>query len=151
VTELTTIENRDFRFASALVSDEARMLAAIARDFVDREIMPIRREIDQDTRKDYELVEELQRKMATLGTQKANIPPEYGGLGIMPLANLCVQLEEWARGDVGFICAVGGSAWSFLPAALAGNKAILEEFAPKLCGDEIYIGCFVHDRTRWRL
>ena len=142
MTELTTIENRDFRFASALVSDEARMLAAIARDFVDREIMPIRREIDQDTRKDYELVEELQKKMTALGTQKANIPPEYGGLGIMPLVNLCVQLEEWARGDVGFICAVGGGAWSFLPAALAGNKAILEEFTPKLCGDEVYIGCF---------
>lgn len=142
MTELTTIENRDFRFASALVSDEARMLAAIARDFVDREIMPIRREIDQDTRKDYELVEELQKKMTVLGTQKANIPPEYGGLGIMPLVNLCVQLEEWARGDVGFICAVGGGAWSFLPAALAGNKAILEEFTPKLCGDEVYIGCF---------
>ena len=142
MTELTTIENRDFRFASALVSDEARMLAAIARDFVDREIMPIRREIDQDTRKDYELVGELQKKMTALGTQKANIPPEYGGLGIMPLVNLCVQLEEWARGDVGFICAVGGGAWSFLPAALAGNKAILEEFAPRLCGDEVYIGCF---------
>ena len=142
MTELTTIENREFRFASALVSDEARMLAAIARDFVDREIMPIRREIERDTRKDFELVEELQKKMTALGTQKANIPPEYGGLGIMPLVNLCVQLEEWARGDVGFICAVGGGAWSFLPAALAGNKAILEEFTPKLCGDEVYIGCF---------
>jgi len=142
VTEPTTTENRDFRFASALVSDGARMLAAVARDFVDREIMPIRREIERDTRGDFTLIAELQSKMMALGVQKANIPQEYGGIGVMPLVGACVQLEEWARGDVGFICAVGGCAWSFLPATLAGNTAILEEFAPKACGDQVYIGCF---------
>jgi len=142
MTEPTTIEKKEHRFISALVPEEARMMANAVRDFVDMEIMPIRRQIDPDTRQGFELIRGLQKKLVLLGSQKTNIPEEYGGLGVLPLVTSCLQAEEFARGDAAFIMATGVAAWSFLPATLAGNKAILDEFAPKLCGDEPYIACF---------
>jgi len=142
MTEPTTIEEKEHRFMSALVPEEARMMANAVRDFVDMEIMPIRRQIDPDARQGFELITGLQKKLVLLGSQKTNIPEEYGGLGVLPMVTVCLQGEEFARGDAAFIMATGVAAWSFLPATLAGNKAVLDEFAPKLCGDEPYICCF---------
>ena len=140
--ELTTIEIKDNRFMKELLSDMDRMFVQMVREFVDKEIMPIRREIDPDTRQNYKLISELHKKMVAMGWQKAAFPVEYGGMNITALLPFCLAVEEFVRGEGGAICAPGGGTWALRPAMIAGNKAVLDEFAPKFCGEDVYIGCF---------
>ena len=42
--------------------------------------------------------------------------------------------EELARGDSGIATAATVTTWAFLPAIIAGNKAVLDRFAPEFCG-----------------
>jgi acyl-CoA dehydrogenase len=50
--------------------------------------------------------------------------------------------EELARGDSGVATAATVTTWAFLPAIIAGNKAVLDRFAPEFCGDKLKMGCF---------
>ena len=125
-----------------LLSEADAMFIQVLRDFVDREIMPVRNLIDPDTRADFKLVKELQGKLTAMGQSRALFPPEYGGMGIQSLVSTCISCEELARGDAGFIAAPGSPAWSMRPAISAYNKTILGEFAPKFAGEEMYVSCF---------
>jgi len=122
------------------------LIIQVLRDFVDREIMPVRNLIDPDTRADFKLVRELQDKLRAIGGGRQMLPPEYGGMGIQSLVSACVFLEELARGDAGLICAQGDSGWAMRPAVAAYqegyNRRILDDFAEKLAGDEMYVCCF---------
>lgn len=140
--EVVPIEKKENRFLMELLSDTDRMMIQVLRDFVDREIMPIRHLIDPDTRQDFKLVKELQKKMIGLGYQRSIFPPEYGGMGLGSLLGTCIAVEELARGDAAFICAPGGAGWAFRPAVAAGNKVLLDDFALRFGGEEPYVACF---------
>ena len=140
--EPATIERKDLRYPKPLVPQGGMMLVEMTRAFAEVELLQIRQQIDPDSRKDYKLIDEVAKKMIATGLQRVNIPEEYGGVGILPIVNVCMALEELARGEAGILVAVGGVTWSFLPATLAGNKDVLSEWGPKACGDEPFIGCF---------
>jgi alkylation response protein AidB-like acyl-CoA dehydrogenase len=121
-----------------LFTDEQNALRDMVRKFVDKEIMPIREELEED----YSKVEEVHQKLVGVGIQKAGYPEPYGGTGPGPLTNLAIVSEELARGDPGISLAVGLNGGIVLMAAmLAENKVVMDEFIPAFCGDKLNYGC----------
>jgi len=60
-------------------TEEHRMIAETTRQFVDNEVVP---RIDELEHHNWELARDLVKKAADLGLIGANIPEEYGGLGL---------------------------------------------------------------------
>src|SRR5947207_13996798 len=60
-------------------TEEHRMIADTTRQFIDNEVAP---RIDELEKHDWKLARELVKKAADLGLIGANIPEEYGGLGL---------------------------------------------------------------------
>ena len=61
-------------------SEEHRMIAETTRQFMDAEVLP---RIDELEAKDWNLARQLVKQAADLGLVGANIPEEYGGLGLI--------------------------------------------------------------------
>jgi len=57
--EKAIAEKKENRFMKGLLREEDLLIIQVLRDFVDREIMPVRNLIDPDTRADFKLVREL--------------------------------------------------------------------------------------------
>src|SRR5688572_25893895 len=61
-------------------TEEHRMIADTAREFMDNEVRPRMDELEKS--KDWKVTRELLRKGAEIGLIGATIPEEYGGLGL---------------------------------------------------------------------
>lgn len=129
------------------VADHYLQFIDVYRDFVDREIMPRRRDLDGGKfRKDEELAlrtfEELHKGLIELGVQRGFFPTEVGGMG-MPLSfELAVPtIEELARGDNGLAMHLLIPMWAFMAAIFAPNERVLRDFGPIICGSELSCAC----------
>lgn len=121
-----------------LFNDEQKAIQEMIRKFVDKEVMPIR----EDLEKDYGLFEGLLQKLVDLGIQRGGCPQEYGGTGPYPMTTRGIIQSELARGDAGLAMVTGMNAGEFLmPALHLGNKTLLDRFAPAFCGDKVCYGC----------
>ena len=60
-------------------TEEHRMIADTTREFMDKEVVP---RIDELEKHDWKLAREFVTKAAELGLIGANIPEEFGGLGL---------------------------------------------------------------------
>ncbi len=127
-------------YLGLFLKEEDFEMAKMLRTFVEREIMPVRHLIDDDT--DHTLIKKILQGLTNLGTQKALFPEEYGGLGSSSVVSAAVLHEEVSRGDSGICTAANVTNWAWMPALRAGNKAVLDEFAPMFCSDELKMGCF---------
>ena len=137
----------------------------VYRDFVDKEMMPRRRDLDGGKfRRDEELAlqtsEELLKGLNELGVQSGFLPTEAGGLGMPLLMELCCPaMEELARGDAGLAVHVMIPTWVFLAAMFAPNQRVLRELGPTFCGSEAPTaclamtepagGCNIEDQTQY--
>ena len=122
-----------------LFTDEQRMFQKTLRKFVDREIMPIREELE----KDRGLVERVQQKLVDFGIQKGGYPPEYGGTGpYSSCVTIATMIEELTRGDAGISISSLTNAGALGLAMMAGNKVVLDKFAPDFCGDKVNYFCW---------
>ena len=130
----------DHRYLDVFLKEEDHMAREAFRNFVEKEIMPVRRQVDDD--KEHRIINRILQGMTDLGTQKAAFPPEYGGGGSSSLVSAAIMHEEFARGDSGIATSATVTTWAFLPAIIAGNKAVLDRFAPEFCGPELKLGCF---------
>ncbi len=121
-----------------MLTEEQKILQETLRKFVDKEIMPIREKMEND----YSLVESVLQKLVDMGIQKGGYPPDCGGTGPFPPTTRAIIQTELARGDAGIAMVTGMNAGEFLmPALLAGNKTVVERFAPDFCGDKLNYGC----------
>ncbi len=77
----------DFR-----LTEEQRMIQEMAREFAQREIAPIAKQIDEEESFPFETV----KKMGELGLMGIEIPETYGGAGADPVAYV-LALKEIAR------------------------------------------------------
>ena len=75
------IEETDFKtiFTVDDFDDTAKQMLEATREFIDKEIYPKIRELENHN---YELVESIMRKAGELGLLGLNIPEEYGGFGM---------------------------------------------------------------------
>ena len=73
------------------------MVSDLYRNFVNKEIMPVRHLIDDD--KDHKRIKKILQAMTAIGHQKAAFPVEYGGAGMTSALSAAVMHEELGRGD----------------------------------------------------
>jgi len=128
------------KYLDVFLKKEDFMMRDMIRNFVDKEIMPVRQQIDDD--KDHIVVKKILQGITNLGIQKGAFPKEYGGGGMTSLVSAAIMHEELARGDSGIATAATVTTWAFLPGIIAGNKTVLERFAPEFCGKDLKMGCF---------
>jgi alkylation response protein AidB-like acyl-CoA dehydrogenase len=127
-------------YLDVLIKEEDRMLRDMLRSFVEKEIMPFRQQIDDD--KEHKIVNKILQGLTSIGVQRAAFPSEYGGGNAASMVSAAIMHEELARGDSGIATSATVTTWAFLPAIIAGNKAVLDRFAPEFCGDKLKMGCF---------
>ncbi|MDD3717417.1 MAG: acyl-CoA dehydrogenase family protein [Actinomycetota bacterium] len=138
-----SIERKENRFVQELLSPSDKLLLSSTRDFVDEQIMPVRRELDESTRSDYGLVEETLKKMLPLGLQGGFLPEEYGGMGLSSALTTALLAEEMGRGDAALFTSLMGGILAMRPAIKTDNREVLEHFAPRFVQeDELCLGCF---------
>ncbi|MEM4982865.1 MAG: acyl-CoA dehydrogenase family protein [Candidatus Bathyarchaeia archaeon] len=132
------------KYVKAIVSDEEIEIAKAIREFVNKEIMPRRKDLEGGWHRDEKLARETFKSLAhglvKLGCQKCFLPREWGGDGISGTAwNLITA--EIARGDLGLAMHFGILALSMMPAMLARRKDLFYKFGDKLLEDKPCTAC----------
>ncbi|WP_067699235.1 acyl-CoA dehydrogenase family protein [Nocardia jejuensis] len=119
------------------LGDDQRALRELAREWVDKEVVPYAAEWDRAESVDTAIV----GKLGQMGFLGIEIPQEYGGSGGTAL-DYCLVLEELGRGDSsvrGIVSVslglVGKSIKTY------GTEAQKREWLPRICSGE-GIGCF---------
>jgi len=115
------------------LSDEHLMIAQTAREFTEKEVLPLDAEIES---KDYELTRGLLRKAGELGLLAIDIPEKYGGMGLDLLSSLVAS--EAMSGQASFSGSVGAhTTIGSLPIVYFGTEAQKEKYLPKLATAEL--------------
>jgi len=119
------------------LTDEQKMIQAVARDFAEKEVRPIAAALDAEARFPHETV----RRMGELGLMGIAVPEEWGGSG-GDIVSYAVALEEVARACASHavIMSVNNSLYCD-PVAKFGSEDQKRRFlAPFASGQKI--GCF---------
>ena len=139
---MPTIDNfiRPKEWASDFVTDLGRVI----RKWGDDRYIPIRQQIDEDWKEHKLVTPMLKEVLVDLGINAAFFPAEVGGTEMPdPMALTNVICEELGRIDSGFCTACICSVWGMMTMLLKPhrNMELIEEFGPKFCGEELYMGC----------
>lgn len=140
-------------YPDSFVGDEQRMIQRTLAEFVDRGIMPVRHNIDDDVTHEEMIEPILKGLQVDLGWQKSMVPKQCGGNEMMSLVTAALKQEELSRADDGISLASACVDWTLAPATMAyffatspttkvWGKAALDEFAPKFVEDHLRFGCF---------
>jgi len=114
-------------------TEEHRMIAETTRQFVDNEVIP---HIDELEKHDWKLARELIKKAADLGLIAANIPEEYGGLGLDQTSSALVG-ENIGR-SASFATTLGAeSGIGLLPIIYFGTEAAKQKYLPRIASGEL--------------
>ena len=114
-------------------TEEHRMIAETTRQFMDNEVLP---RIDELEHHDWKLSRELVKKAADLGLIGANIPEEYGGLGLDQTSGALVG-ENIGR-SASFATTLGAeSGIGLLPIIYFGTEAAKQKYLPKIATGEL--------------
>src|SRR5205809_4400593 len=109
-------------------TEEHRMIAETTRQFIDNEVLP---HIDDLEKKDWQLARTLVKQAADLGLIGANIPEEYGGLGLDQTSGALIG-ENIGR-SASFATTLGAeSGIGLLPIIYFGTEAAKEKYLPKI-------------------
>src|SRR5215213_28921 len=114
-------------------TEEHRMIADTARQFMDNEVRP---RIDDLERKDWKLARELVQKGAELGFIGATIPEEYGGLGLDQVSG-CIIGEALGR-SASFATTMGAQGGiGLLPILYYGTEEAKQKYIPRIISGEL--------------
>jgi len=119
------------------LSDEQKMIQALARDFAEKEVRPIAEEIDREARFPRETV----RRMGELGLMGIAVPEAWGGGGGDTVA-YAVALEEVSRACAshGVVMTVNNSLYCEPVARYGTDEQKARFLTPFASGQKI--GCF---------
>jgi alkylation response protein AidB-like acyl-CoA dehydrogenase len=119
------------------LTDEQRLVRETAREFCDREIVPVARDNDRAERFDTGLV----KKLADIGFLGAIVSEEYGGRGV-DYRTYGLIVEEVGRGDSSARTVVSVQT-SLVCSSIErwGSEEQKREWLPRLCSGEA-LGCF---------
>lgn len=122
---------------NALLTEKHRAVRRIVRAFCERELLPIAREIDQEARFPWEVVE----KMAQLGFFGIQVPKALGGAA-MDSVSYVITIEEISRacGSLG-LCATVHNSVAVYPLLAFGTEEQKNRWIPPLARGE-KIGAF---------
>ncbi|MCA1575704.1 MAG: acyl-CoA dehydrogenase family protein, partial [Acidobacteria bacterium] len=114
-------------------NEEHRMIAETTRRFMDNEVIP---HIDDLEKHDWKLSSELIKKAADLGLIGANIPEEYGGLGLDQTSGALIG-ENIGR-SASFATTLGAeSGIGLLPLVYFGTDAAKEKYLAKIAAGDL--------------
>jgi alkylation response protein AidB-like acyl-CoA dehydrogenase len=114
-------------------NEEHLMIAETTRQFVDNEVIP---HIDDLEKHDWILARKLIKKAADLGLIGANIPEEYGGLGLDQTSGALIG-ENIGR-SASFATTLGAeSGIGLLPLVYFGTDAAKEKYLAKISAGEL--------------
>ena len=101
-------------------TDEDMQIVNAVREYVDKEIMPRRQDLDGGWHRDEKLAkktfEKVHQGLVDIGVQRAIYPEEFGGLGVSGVASEMIY-EEISRGDAGLATHMGIINWVMMPAS----------------------------------
>jgi len=121
------------------ITEEDKAILTVVRDFTEKEIMPVRKELDED--KDRAIVAKITQGLVKIGMQKRVFPEKMGGLGIRSSVTFNTIHEELSRGDSGIAILSVIPSWVFSPAIIARNEFILQNLGAIFCQDEYHSAC----------
>ncbi len=137
-------ELRQKYFGALDATDEDMQIVSAVREYVDKEIMPRRQDLDGGWHRDETLAREtfatVHKGLVDIGVQRGVYPEELGGLGISPVANEMI-VEEISRADAGLATHLGIINWVMRPAMSAGRMDLLQQYVPKICDDSPHTCC----------
>jgi len=111
------------------LSEEQTLIRQTVRDFAEREIRPVARELDESARFSIELT----RKMGELGLFGINVPQEYGGHGMDTLSYI-IAVEELARVDGSQAATIAAhNSLGIGPLYYYGTEEQKRKYLPSLC------------------
>src|ERR1051325_8124452 len=114
-------------------TEEHRMIADTTRQFTDNEVTP---NIDELEKHNWKLSRELVGKAAELGLIGANIPEEYGGLGLDQTSGALVG--ENIGKSVSFRATLGAeSGIGLLPSIYFATEQTKQKYLPKIAAGEL--------------
>ncbi len=114
-------------------TEEHRMIAGTTRQFIDNEVVPRTDELEKH---DWKLARELVAKAADLGLIGANIPEEYGGLGLDQTSGALIG-ENIGR-CASFATTLGAeSGIGLLPIVYFATDAAKQKYLPKIASGEL--------------
>lgn len=114
-------------------TEEHRMIAETTRQFIDKEVTP---RIDELEKHDWKLSRELIGKAAELGLIGANIPEEYGGLGLDQTSSALIG-ENIGR-SASFATTLGAeSGIGLLPIIYFATEAAKTKYLPRIASGEL--------------
>jgi alkylation response protein AidB-like acyl-CoA dehydrogenase len=119
------------------LTDEQRLIRDTARDFADREIIPVSRDNDRNERFDLDLV----KKLGDMGYLGPIVAEEYGGRGL-DYRTYALIVEEIGRGDSSARTVVSVQT-SLVCSSIEhwGTEEQKQQYLARLCTGEI-LGCF---------
>jgi alkylation response protein AidB-like acyl-CoA dehydrogenase len=120
------------------LTDEHRLIAQTAAEFVDQEVLPV---VERLERKEWALNRELVARCGALGLLGTNVPEAYGGVDLDKIATLVVseQVSKYASWAATF----GAQAnLTILPIYMFGTEAQKQKYLPGLvAGDTVGAYC----------
>jgi len=118
-------------------TDQHKLIAQTAQEFVDQEILPRAPEIED---KKPGVLRELLRKAAEVGLSATDVPQRFGGLELDKISSIIVAEKMACNGS--WAATVGGQAGiGVLPIAFFGTDAQKEKYLPKLASAE-WVGAY---------
>ncbi|MFL6336966.1 MAG: acyl-CoA dehydrogenase family protein [Pyrinomonadaceae bacterium] len=114
-------------------TEEHRMIADTARQFMDNEVRPRTAELEQ---KDWKLARELVQKGAEIGFIGATVDEEYGGLGLDQVSS-CILGEALGRA-ASFATTMGAQGGiGLLPIVYYGTEEAKQKYIPRVITGEL--------------
>ncbi|GBC76736.1 putative acyl-CoA dehydrogenase [bacterium HR08] len=113
-------------------TDEHRMIARTAEEFMEREVVPQAERIEHQ---DLELMVELLRRAAEVGLLAAEIPERYGGLGLDKVSAMIIS-EKLAANSSFAVSHGGHTGIGTAPIVLFGTVEQKRKYLPKLASGE---------------
>lgn len=113
-------------------TEEQRMWREAVHDFVDREVKPKAREVDEKAEFNWEAT----KKMGGIGLLGLHIPVEYGGTGVDQIGT-AIAFEElgWGCGSTA-LALEAHNALGCYPVAAFGSDDLKKEYLPKAASGE---------------
>jgi alkylation response protein AidB-like acyl-CoA dehydrogenase len=119
------------------MTDQHRLIAQTAEEFMQQEVVPRARQIEE---KNLPLLRELLRKAAEIGLSATDIPQKYGGLELDKISSIIVA-EKTARNG-SWTATIGAQAGiGVLPIAYFGTEEQKARHVPRLASAE-WVGAY---------
>jgi len=115
------------------LTDDEKQLKRIAREIAEKDVLPVRAELDEKS----EFPHEIMQKIGRAGLPQVYVPKVYGGTEGSIFA-LCLITEELSRIDAGVAVSYAASALGSLPIMIGGSEEQKKRYLPDIASGEKY-------------